>query len=112
MQDCLFCKIVSGEIPSERVYEDDQLIGFLDIDPKAPVHVLIVPKTHCQSVLDPSAAKIAQTMFLAAATIARDLGVAQDGFRCVLNTGPDGGQTVPHLHMHLMGGRAFGWPPG
>lgn len=112
MQDCLFCKIVSGEIPSNKIYEDDTLIAFYDIDPKAPVHVLIVPKVHIRDITDPSAAQIAPQMFSAAAAIAQELGVDKKGFRCVLNTGRDGGQSVAHLHMHVLGGRTLNWPPG
>ncbi len=112
MSDCLFCRIISGEIPSSKVYENNDLIAFYDIDPKAPVHVLIVPKAHYQDMLDAKAQKMANVMFEAAADIAKQLGVAKDGFRCVLNTGHYGGQTVPHMHMHLLGGRILSWPPG
>lgn len=112
MQDCLFCKIVSGDIPSNKVYEDDAVYAFTDVDPKAPVHVLIVPKAHMQDMTDDAAPAVSAAMFRAAAHIAQQMGLKARGFRCVINTGQDGGQTVPHLHMHLLGGRALGWPPG
>lgn len=113
MADCLFCRIVSGDIPSQKVYEDDNVFAFHDIDKKAPVHVLIIPKKHIASV----AAAEEEDMHLfadimrTAKRLAFELGI-QDGFRLVANTGADGGQTVDHLHFHLMGGRAFTWPPG
>jgi histidine triad (HIT) family protein len=105
---------VSGEIPSSKVYEDDFVYAFHDIDPKAPVHILIVPKTHAASILEIDAQKkdYLTAMFDAANAIGRDTGLADGGFRLVINTGKDGGQTVDHLHLHLMGGRQMGWPPG
>lgn len=114
MEDCLFCKIVAGEIPSDKVYEDDLVVAFSDIDPKAPVHVLIIPKKHFASIMDvgPEDAKYIAAMTNAAQQIVRDKGLEDSGFRLVVNTGEDGGQTVPHLHMHLLGGRALEWPPG
>ncbi len=111
MNNCLFCKIISGGIPSKKVYEDELVFAFYDIDPKAPVHVLIVPKAHCDSVLEADAMTVA-ALFEAAKKIAKELGVAKTGFRLVLNTGEDGGQSVGHLHMHLLGARALAWPPG
>jgi histidine triad (HIT) family protein len=111
--DCLFCKIASGEIPSEKVYEDDTVCAFSDIDPKAPVHVLIIPKTHAASILDMAGkGDELPAMFDSARKIARDMGLAEKGFRLVITTGDDGGQTVRHLHLHLLGGRRMGWPPG
>jgi len=113
MTDCLFCKIVAGDIPSHKVYEDDDVLAFHDIDKKAPVHVLIIPKMHIASVAAieeddlPLVAKVIGT----AKKLAFELGI-NEGFRLVANTGADGGQTVDHLHFHLMGGRAFTWPPG
>ncbi len=112
MDDCLFCKIIEGSIPANKVYEDETVIAFFDIAPKAPVHVLIVPKVHCKDMLDPQAYGVAAKMFVAAAEIAHRMKIAEDGFRVVLNTGENGGQTVAHLHMHLLGGRALAWPPG
>lgn len=114
MEDCLFCRIIEGQIPSDKVYEDEYVYAFRDIDPQAPVHVLIVPKKHMASVLEAGGdnASYMDAVMEAARKIARDAGLEENGFRLVLNTGKDGGQTVDHLHMHLLGGRALGWPPG
>jgi len=114
LDDCIFCRIANGEIPSDKLYEDDQLVAFRDINPQAPVHVLIVPKRHIQSVngLKDGDAKLLGHMFETARNIATALGVSGSGYRIVVNTGENGGQTVPHLHFHLLGGRALGWPPG
>ena len=108
---CLFCRIVSGEIPSAKVYEDDKVFAFRDIDPQAPVHVLIVPKEHYDSVLT-APAEVVGRMAEAAALIAKAEGVSESGFRLVMNTGEAAGQSVRHLHMHLLGGRSMEWPPG
>lgn len=112
--DCLFCKIANKEIPSDIVYEDDLCISFRDIAPQAPVHVLIIPKTHIQSALeiDGNNSSIIAHIYEVAAKIARDLGIAKDGYRIVSNVGENGGQTVGHLHFHMLGGRNLGWPPG
>ena len=114
MPDCLFCRIVAGAIPAATVYEDDALLAIRDIDPQAPVHVLLLPKRHLASVLDAAEADpaIFARIAAAAALIARREGLAGRGFRLLTNTGPDGGQTVAHLHFHLLGGRTMGWPPG
>ncbi|HBU12701.1 MAG TPA: histidine triad nucleotide-binding protein [Clostridiales bacterium] len=112
MQDCLFCKIAAGEIPSAKVYEDDRVYAFNDIGPQAPVHVLIIPKKHAKDIVALSDDASLAAMFAAARKIAADLGLSERGFRLVINTGDDGGQTVHHLHMHLLGGRFMGWPPG
>lgn len=112
--DCLFCKIVAGDIPSSKVYEDDDLFAFDDITPQAPTHVLIVPRRHIDS-LDKAEAgdkELLSKLMLAAADIAREKGFAKDGYRVVINTNENGGQTVFHLHVHLMGGRQFIFPPG
>lgn len=113
-RDCLFCKIIAGEIPSEKVYEDDVCAAFNDISPQAPTHILIVPREHFDS-LD-KAEKVHQAtlghMLLTAAKLARQKGFAEDGYRVVINTNADGGQTVFHLHVHLLGGRPFIFPPG
>lgn len=109
--NCLFCRIAAGEIPSSKVYEDDKVLAFRDIDPQAPVHVLIIPKAHYDSILD-APADVTAHMAEVAAKIAADEGVAGKGFRLVVNTGEDGGQSVKHLHMHLLGGRSLQWPPG
>lgn len=113
MKDCLFCKIVSGEIPSNKVYEDDSVIAFHDIDKKAPVHLLIVPKKHLSSVAetDEEDMWVLAHIMSVAKKLAEDNGL-RNGFRLVINTGKDAGQSVPHLHVHLLGGRLMAWPPG
>jgi len=113
-QDCLFCRIVRREIPSQIVYETDNLLAFRDIDPKAPLHVLIIPKRHVASLNDvePPDAALLGELFVAARAIARAEGVAEDGYRVVVNTNAGAGQTVFHIHMHLLGGRDLRWPPG
>lgn len=105
--DCIFCKIIEGSIPCNRVYEDDMVIAFHDIEPHAPVHVLIVPKRHTQSAmtLDGGDYEYLTAMFKAAKEVAKKLNVDESGFRLLLNTGADVGQTVPHIHMHLLGGK-------
>lgn len=112
-EDCLFCKIVSGDIPSTKVYEDDRVLAFRDIDPQAPTHVVIVPKKHYDSILDvPAGDDIVSVIFTAANQIAKEQGIAEEGFRIVNNCGEKGGQSVLHLHFHLLGGRDLQWPPG
>ena len=111
--DCIFCKIVSGEIPSTKVYEDDTVVAFNDLSPQAPVHVLIIPKKHiasCDEVTDENCAVVGH-IFAVAAKIAKEKGLT-NGYRVVNNCGEEGGQTVHHLHFHLMGGRQFTWPAG
>lgn len=110
---CLFCKIASKEIPSKVVYEDDRVLAFEDINPTAPTHVLIIPKAHIDSLdaADETHAELLGHMQLAAAKVARTLGISRNGYRLVNNCGADGGQTVFHLHYHLVGGEAMGWPP-
>lgn len=105
--DCIFCAIVAGDIPSDKVYEDTEIVAFKDINAKAPVHVLIVPRVHIKSVNEASEGDTALLgrMLLAARRIAEELGVAESGYRLVSNNGPDGGQEVDHLHVHLLGGR-------
>lgn len=113
MDDCLFCKIIAGEIPSDKVYEDEYIYAFNDIDKKAPEHILIIPKKHISSIIVADAeSNIMNKLIGAAQKIASDKGLSENGFRLVINTGKDGGQTVNHLHMHLLGGRELGWPPG
>lgn len=114
MEDCLFCKIAKGEIPSKKVYEDDLVYSFWDINPEAPVHILIVPKKHIESVneLKEEDSALIAHIFEVAKQIVREQGIAQNGYRIVNNCGVDGGQTVMHLHFHLLGGRNLGWPPG
>ena len=110
MTDCVFCKIVSGEIPSKRVYEDDKVIVINDLNPGAPVHVLVIPKEHTENILTASP-EILVHVKKVLPEIVRKLGIAEKGFRVVVNTGVEGGQTVPHLHFHILGGKELGWPP-
>ena len=114
MSDCLFCGIVEGIIKANIVYQNDLVVAFNDIGPKAPVHVLIIPRKHIVGVLDVTlddGAVIAE-IFQVAARLAREFGIADSGFRVVVNSGPDSGQSVFHLHYHLLGGRQMSWPPG
>lgn len=112
--DCLFCKIIAGEIPSNKVYSDDDVFAFHDINPAAPTHILLIPKKHLSGVssADESDQALLGKLLLRANKIATELGLNEDGFRYVINTGRDGGQTVFHLHLHILGGRALSWPPG
>lgn len=110
MTDCVFCKIVSGEIPSKRVYEDDQVIVINDLNPGAPVHVLVIPKEHTENILTASP-EILVHVKKVLPEIVKKLGIVEKGFRIVVNTGVEGGQTVPHLHFHILGGKELGWPP-
>ena len=115
MTDCIFCRIAQGEVPSTKVYEDDLVLAFRDLDPQAPEHVLVIPKKHLSSVLDFGAEDrelAAHILTDVVPALARMLGIDAGGFRLVANTGTDGGQTVGHLHFHLLGGRPLAWPPG
>jgi histidine triad (HIT) family protein len=111
--DCLFCKIAAGVIPVTRLYEDEQVLAFPDINPQAPVHVLVIPKRHIASLAQTTTedAALLGHLLATAAEVARQQGLA-NGYRIVINTGSDGGQTVEHLHIHLLGGRHMAWPPG
>ncbi len=111
---CLFCEIVAGRIPSKKAYEDAELLAFHDINPQAPSHVLVVPKRHVTSLLDlaPADDGLLGSMVRRARDIAKELGLAERGFRVVLNCGDDAGYSVFHIHLHLLGGRRLGWPPG
>ncbi len=113
MKDCLFCRIIAGEIPSKKVYEDERTVAFEDINPQAPTHVLVIPKNHLQGLKEAGAedAEMIGYCHLAAAKIARERGI-EEGYRTVLNVGPGAGQSVFHLHVHLIGGRDLKWPPG
>ena len=113
MDDCVFCKIAHGEIPSKKVYEDDRILAFYDLDPKAPVHVLIIPKEHISSAWDITEenSDIVAYIFQKAPQLAKELAL-EGGFRLVNNCGDNGGQTVKHLHFHMLGGRFMTWPPG
>ena len=114
MDNCLFCKIIKGEIPSKKAYEDEFVYAFYDIEPQAPYHIVIVPKEHIASAneLTPENSHYIAKIYEAVPKIAKELGFADDGYRVVNNCGKDGGQTVWHIHFHLMGGRSFGWPAG
>jgi len=111
--DCLFCKIASGTIPVARLYEDDQILAFPDINPQAPTHILIIPKQHFQSLAQTTAenSPLLGHLLVSVTEIAKQQNLAK-GYRTVINTGSDGGQTVEHLHIHLLGGRHMAWPPG
>lgn len=112
--ECLFCRIVAGELPSTKVRDDDRLIAIRDIAPRAPTHILLISRDHIPSAADLTTADgpLLGGLFAAAAEIARAEGIAEQGYRIVTNVGPWGGQTVDHLHFHLMGGRSMTWPPG
>jgi len=111
--DCLFCKIVAGAIPAKRIYEDDLALAFADINPQAPTHLLVIPKLHVASTahVEESHAPLLGHLLAKAAHIAREAGLS-NGYRMVINNGDDGGQTVAHLHVHILGGRRMNWPPG
>ncbi|HEX9758507.1 MAG TPA: histidine triad nucleotide-binding protein [Nitrospiria bacterium] len=113
-QDCLFCKIVSKTVQSKILFEDENLIAIEDINPQAPVHLLMIPKVHRESAMDllESDQALLGSLFLRLRDLAQEKGVGKSGFRVVLNTGKEGGQTVDHIHFHLLGGRGLGWPPG
>lgn len=113
MTDCIFCKIAAGEIPADVVYETDEYLAFRDLNPVAPTHILLIPRKHIPSLakLEPGDTELVANMMLAARRIAADEEL-HNGFRFVANTGPDAGQSVHHLHFHILGGRSLGWPPG
>ena len=110
MSDCVFCKIIKGEIPSPRVYEDEKMIAINDVAPAAPVHILLIPKIHTENIttVDP---ELFKHMLGKVKEIAKKANILEKGFRVVVNTGSDGGQTVNHLHIHIIGGKILGWPP-
>lgn len=114
MSDCLFCKISAKKIPAKMIYEDTDTLAFEDLNPQAPVHVLIIPKMHISTVLEITAEDkgLIGHLFLVAAKIAKDKGIDERGFRLVINTNAEAGQTVYHIHLHLLGGRPMHWPPG
>lgn len=113
-EDCLFCGIAEGEMSADIVHEDDEVVAFRDINPQAPTHILIIPREHVASVddLEGEHADLVGKLYLAARDLAREEGVADDGYRLVMNSGEGAGQSVFHLHLHLLGGRAMRWPPG
>lgn len=114
MDNCIFCRIIKGEIPAKKIYEDDQVIAIEDIAPVAPVHILIIPRKHVVNCLDLETADnaLAGHVLQVAARIVRERGVAEDGFRIVINNNAGAGQSVFHIHFHLLAGRSFAWPPG
>jgi histidine triad (HIT) family protein len=114
MSDCLFCKMVAGEIKPDVVYEDDQVLAFRDIGPQAPIHVLVIPKKHISTSNDiqPEDAQLIGALYLAAKQVAAAEGIAEEGYRTVMNCNAGAGQAVFHIHLHLLGGRPMRWPPG
>lgn len=112
--DCLFCKILAGEIPADIVYESDNAIAFRDINPQAPTHVLVIPRKHISTIndIDDEDHSLVGSLYLAAKKIAIEEGIAEDGYRAVMNCNEGAGQSVFHIHLHLLGGRPFAWPPG
>jgi len=114
MTNCLFCKIISGDIPSSKLYEDDEILAFKDINPQAPVHFLVIPKRHIENLMEMKEADTALVgkMFFKAQEIVKEQGCEEKGGRFIINTKTDGGQTVDHLHIHFLGQRLLGWPPG
>jgi histidine triad (HIT) family protein len=110
MSECLFCKIAEGELDTEFVYEDDRVVAFNDVNPQAPVHLLIIPREHFESIQDMSDERLIGHLFFVGKEVAKQLGV--DGYRMVVNTGKDAGQAVFHTHLHLLAGRRMNWPPG
>ena len=114
MRDCIFCKIVGGEIPSRKIYEDEDLLAFHDVSPQAPVHFLVIPKRHIANLMElaPEDSVLVGRLVFKAQGLAQDLGCVEKGARFVFNCKSYGGQTVDHVHLHVLGGRAFSWPPG
>ena len=110
--DCIFCKIVKKQIPSSIVYEDDEVVAFNDIAPQAPVHIIVIPKTHVATVAELDDMDVVRDLYSVMKKIAQEKGVDKTGYRIVVNHGKDAGQAVPHLHFHLLGGRPLKWPPG
>jgi histidine triad (HIT) family protein len=112
VESCIFCRIVAGDIPSNRVLETESVVAFTDVNPQAPTHILVVPRTHVGGLVDlPGSDDTWNALIAAVQTVARDCSL-EDGFRVVINQGVNGGQTVQHLHLHLLGGRRMSWPPG
>ncbi|MDR1177489.1 MAG: histidine triad nucleotide-binding protein [Spirochaetaceae bacterium] len=114
MSDCLFCKIISGEIPAKKIYEDSDMLAFYDVNPQAPLHFLLIPKRHIRNImeLEDGDADLAGRLIFKAQELAAALGCGEKGARFVINCKTDGGQTVDHLHIHVLGGRPLAWPPG
>lgn len=114
MLDCLFCRLIKGEVKSKAIYEDDEIFAFEDINPQAPIHFLIIPKKHIAGItqLREEDGELVGKIHLVARRMAKKYSLSENGFRVVINSGPDAGETVKHLHFHLLGGRKFNWPPG
>jgi len=112
MDDCIFCKIIKGEIPSKKIFEDSEMFAFSDIAPQAPVHFLVVPKKHIDNLMEADDPALTGRLLHKAAGLAKEAGCGERGARFVINCKKDGAQTVPHLHIHVLGGRVLGWPPG
>lgn len=114
LSDCIFCKIVAGEIPSKKIYEDDKVLAFHDISPEAPVHFLVIPKAHIASLneVNEENAEVFAHIFKTINKLVKEQGIAENGYRVVTNCGEQGGQTVDHIHFHVLGGRNLKWPPG
>ena len=114
MKDCLFCKIIKNEIPAEIVYENNRILAFNDVNPQAPIHILIIPKIHISTLndIEPSNLRLIGELIYNASRIAKNLNIAEDGYRTGFNCNRAAGQTVYHIHLHLLGGREFSWPPG
>jgi histidine triad (HIT) family protein len=112
--DCIFCRIINGEIPSKKIYEDDEILAFHDINSQAPVHFLVIPKRHIPNIMEAKAedTELLGRLLLTAQKLAKDQGCEEKGFRLAINCKSHGGQTVDHLHLHILGGRQMGWPPG
>jgi len=113
-QDCLFCKILSGDIPADIIYESDSAIAFRDVNPQAPTHVLVIPRKHVATIndLDEDDQQMVGSLYLAAKEVAHAAGISEEGYRAVMNSNEGAGQSVFHIHLHVLGGRALGWPPG
>jgi len=112
MGECVFCKIAKGEIPAEFIYKDELIFVIRDLNPQAPTHLLVIPARHIESAAEVNDPEIWSSIMGRAVEVARRLGLDKEGFRMVINTGAQSGQTVPHIHLHLLSGRNFGWPPG
>ena len=112
MSDCLFCKIIKGDIRANKIFEDEDVLAFHDIGAQAPHHFLVIPKKHIATINDANDSALIGKLTLTASKIAQDLGFADDGYRVVMNCNEDGGQTVYHIHLHCLGGRSLSWPPG
>jgi|TARA_B100000809_G_scaffold195347_1_gene194693 histidine triad (HIT) family protein len=114
MDDCLFCKIIAGDIPADRLFENERILAFPDINPQAPTHILIIPKLHIPTLndLQPEHSELIGELIRIASELAKKEGIAEAGYRTGFNCNDAGGQTVYHIHLHLLGGRTFGWPPG